>query len=234
MLFAGVSFVGVPDYLTRALQSEHRDDYERSRDEGRKPGEVLTFFELEEGDKVVDLMTGPGYYTEILARAVGEKGTVYAHNSPFIIEKFGDAHLVKRLQEPGLENVKRLNTPLDNPELPGGLDLVTMFLFYHDTYWQEVDREKMNRAVFQALKSGGIYGIVDHRSAAGRGAEDVSSLHRVEASLVRSEIEAAGFVFVGESDLLTHPEDGHDYNVLERRQTDRDQTDRFILKFRKP
>ena len=109
-----------------------------------------------------------------------------------------------------------------------------MVLFYHDTYWQGVDRTKMNKAVFDALAPGGIFGIVDHVAEAGSGDRDVSSLHRVDPELVKKELLAAGFVLDGESSILHNPEDRHDYNVFRDVRTNRDQTDRFVYRFRKP
>ncbi len=225
-----------PEHLLKAVEHPSRPDADRVRDQGRKPARVLAFFGVEPGWRVAELMAGQGYYAEILARAVGPQGRVFIHNSPFVLERFAEVPLSKRLARAGLDNAARINAELDAPNLPGKLDAVLIFLFYHDAYWQKVDREKLNRAVFEALKPGGVYGVVDHHAKPGRGAQDVSTLHRVEASLVKQEILAAGFVLDGESDLLANPEDTRDYNVFRFRQAgmERDQTDRFVLRFRKP
>ena len=224
----------VPKYLKKALTHENRPEADKQRDPHRKPAQVLHFFGIKRGDQVVDLMGGSGYYSEVLARSVGPKGKVYVQNNDFVWQRFAKKPLTERLEKSGLKNVEHMVTELDDPKLPGNLDAATMVLFYHDTYWQKVDREKMNRAIFEALKPGGVFGIVDHHAEAGSGDRDVQSLHRVDAALVRKEIEAAGFVFEGESDLLSHPEDTRDYNVFRDFKTKRDRTDRFVYRFRKP
>jgi len=119
-----------------------------------------------------------------------------------------------------------------SPAVDASADAMLMILFYHDTYWQEIDRRAMNRAVFDALKPGGLYGIVDHHAEAGSGSRDVKSLHRVDAELVKREILAAGFEFDAESDGLRHPEDDRSANVFDAGI--RGRTDRFVFRFRKP
>lgn len=224
----------VPDYTATALAAEGRPAEDRDRDEGRKPGQVLAFLGIEPGDRVAELMSGKGWYVEILSRVVGPKGQVFAHNSPFVLERFAEGALSTRLKNPDLANVTRINADLDKMKLPDGLDAVMIVLFYHDTYWQKVDRAKMNAEVFASLKPGGVYGIIDHSAEPGSGDRDVYTLHRVDEALVKQEILAAGFVLDGESDLLANPKDTRDYNVFRDVRTNRDNTDRFILRFKKP
>ena len=239
-LSAGETASSVPDFIRSALNDQARPEDDRARDTHRKPGQVLTFFEVKPGQKVADLMSGTGYYTEILCRAVGSQGQVYAQNSPFIVERFKerlgpDGIWSKKFATPAWQNVTKRVAVLEDPGLPEGqLDMAMMALFYHDTFWQEVDRSKMNRAIFKALKPGGIFGIIDHHAQAGSGDRDVQTLHRVDMALVVKEIEAAGFVLEAESSMLHHPEDKRDYNIFRDFQTNRDQTDRFVLRFRKP
>ena len=232
--------VRVSEAIKAAVSDTSRPEDERARDPNRKPGEVLAFFGVEPGDTVADLMTGTGYYTEILCRLVGENGKVYAQNTPFLVNRFRqrlgpDGYWSQKFKTRPWQNAVKLVEELEDPGLPEGkLDLVMMALFYHDTYWQGVDREKMNRAVFRALKPGGVYGIIDHHAQPGSGDRDVQTLHRVDVELVKREIRAAGFVFEAESPILSHPEDTRDYNVFRDFQTNRDHTDRFVLRFRKP
>ena len=115
------------------------------------------------------------------------------------------------------------------PEV-GGLDLVTFNFNYHDTVWMGVDRAKMNRAVFKALKKGGVYVIVDHSGRPGTGASETRSLHRIEESVVRREVEAAGFKLVGVADFLRNPNDPRDVPV----SASQEPNDEFILRFVKP
>lgn len=136
-----------------------------------------------------------------------------------------------------MKNVVRLDRPFDDP-FPASvtkLDAVLNVLFYHDTYWQRVDRAKMNRSVFRALKRGGIYGIVDHAAKKGRGSLDTQTLHRVEKSLVIKEIQAAGFVLIADATFLQNPKDARDWNAAPRASGKRRGTsDRFVLLFVKP
>ena len=230
----------LPDHLAKALADETRPEDERARDARRKPGEVLNFFGVKPGDTVADLMTGTGYYSAILCRAVGEKGTLYSQNSPFIVNRFKerlgpDGIWSKRFEKPAWKNAHKRVAVLEEPGLPEGqVDVITMVLFYHDTHWQEVDRKKMNQAIFKALKPGGVFGIVDHHGEPGSGARDVKTLHRIDVALVKKELTEAGFVLDGELDVLRNPNDKHDYNVFRDFRTNRDQTDRFVLRFRKP
>ena len=229
----------VPDAIKAAVDSAERPAEERARDPHRKPDQVLAFAGIEAGDRVADLSAGTGYYTDILSRLVGSQGAVIAQNTPAIIQRFPqafgeDGPFVKRLASPQWTNVKRLDSNLDDPGLPKDLDAAIMILFYHDTYWLGVDRAKMNRAIFDALKPGGVFLIVDHHAQADSGDRDVQTFHRVDAELVKKEIMAAGFVLEGTSDLLRHEEDTRDFSIFRDFQTNRDHTDRFIYKFVKP
>jgi predicted methyltransferase len=108
-------------------------------------------------------------------------------------------------------------------------------LNYHDFVWQKVDRAKLNKAVFAALKPGGVYGIVDSSAAKGSGLRDVESLHRIDEDAVKQEITAAGFKLDGESDVLRNPDDPRDWNSSPRAAGDkRGTSDRFTLRFVKP
>ena len=220
------------DAIELAVSAKGRPAEDVARDADRKPQDVMRFFEIEPGQRIAELMTGKGYYAELLARVVGPEGRVHAQNSAFVLKRFAEAPLSERLSNPELANVERLDSELATPRLPKDLDTVLMILFYHDTYWQEIDRAAMNRAVFDALKPGGIYGIIDHHAEAGSGSRDVETLHRVDAAIVRDEILAAGFELEAESSLLRHPEDSRESNVFDGKV--RGRTDRFIYRFRKP
>ena len=221
------------DHLDDAVASSARPASDTARDADRKPAEILRFYGIAPGMNVAELMSGRGYYAEILAAAVGESGKVYVQNNQFVLERFAEKDITERLAKPQLKNAVRLDREIDDPGLPAGeLDAALMILFYHDTYWMEADREKMNRAVFEALKPGGTYGIVDHHAEPGSGPRDVKTLHRVDAALVKKEVLAAGFEWVGESDVLAHPEDDRSANVFDDGL--RGKTDRFAYRFRKP
>ena len=227
----------VPENVRAAVDAANRSPEDRALDAGRKPELMLAFFGIQPGMKVAEIGAGGGYTSELLARVVGPTGKVYAQNSPMILEKFANVPWTARLQKPELRNVVRADRQFEDPLPPEatGLDVVLNVLFYHDTVWIGADREKMNRAVFTALRPGGIYGIVDHSALPGSGLSGVQTVHRIEEKTVRDEIEHAGFVFVEEASFLRNPNDTRDWNDSPREAGERRGTsDRFVLKFKKP
>ena len=133
---------------------------------------------------------------------------------------------------PVMSNVTVLVRPSDDP-VPSDLhdlDLITFFFAYHDTTYMGIDRAKMNRAMFAALKPGGFLVIVDHSARPEDGATVGKTYHRIAEQTLRSEIEAAGFEFVADAQFLRHPEDSHT-NIVFRNPTP---VDEFVLKFKKP
>ena len=227
----------VPEPIRTAVAAADRDDKDRALDAGRKPAEVLAFFRIEPGQKIGELFAGGGYTTEIMARVVGDGGKIYAQNTTDILEKFARKPITERLAKPVNKNVVMVEQPAETP-FPAdakNLDAVVCILNYHDFVWLKVDRAKMNKAVFAALKPGGVYAIVDHSAKQGTGLNDVQTLHRIDEDAAKKEILAAGFKLDGESDLLRNAEDARDWSpspgaAKERRGT----SDRFTLRFVKP
>lgn len=214
-----------------------RSSDDRALDAGRKPTEMLLYFGILPGMRVAELGAGTGYTTELLARAVGPKGKVYAQNAPLVLERFAAQPWSERLAKPALANVVRLDRAFDDP-LPDDvrdLDAVVSVLVYHDTVWMQVDREKMNRAAFAALRRGGIYGVIDHAAMPGAGVRDAGTLHRIDEATVIAEVSAAGFVLEGTATFLRDPADRRDWNAAPRAAAERrGRSDRFVLLFRKP
>jgi predicted methyltransferase len=219
--------VGAPD---RAA-----DD--RALDAGRHPDQLLAFVGVRPGMRVAEIGSGFGYTTELLARAVAPTGVVYGQNSRFILDRFAEKPWSERLKKPAMKNVVRVDRDFDDP-LPAearNLDAVVNVLLYHDTVWMKTDRARMNRAIYTALKPGGVYVIVDHSGRAGTGTTETESLHRIEEGAVRQEIEAAGFRLVATADFLRNPADPRDWNASPRKAGEkRGTSDRFVLKFAKP
>jgi|SRR5579883_551891 len=227
----------VPAAIQAVVDAPDRTDDDKKLDAGRHPGELLAFLALPAGARVAEIGAGGGYTAELLARDVGPKGKVWAQNNKFILEKFADKPLSARLAKPVNKNVVRVEADFDSPLPPDAkdLDAVLVNLFYHDTVWMNADRDKMNKAVFAALKRGGEYVIVDHSSVEGRGTADVKTLHRIDELAVIHEVERAGFHHVATADFLRNPRDTRDWNdspgaAGERRGT----SDRFVLKFVRP
>jgi predicted methyltransferase len=219
--------------LQTILASSARPQEDKNRDAGRQPARVLEFFGIGAGDRVADLLAGGGYWTRILVPLVGPQGRVYAGNNPFFGEFFGEA-FDALLEEPAFANVVRIDGRVDRLALPqdGSLDVVLLVLAYHDLFLTDEDRGAMNRTVFAALKPGGVFGVIDHASAAGAGTSAVESTHRIEKSVVINEVRMAGFALAGEADFLQSAADPHTARVYDPSIAGR--TDRFVLKFEKP
>lgn len=220
-----------------AVAATDRSGDDRALDDGRHPSEMLAFFGVAPGMKVAEIGAGGGYTSELFARTVGAKGKVFGQNSKMILERFAEKPWSERLKKPVMKNVVRVDREFDDP-LPAqakDLDGVYVVLFYHDLYWQNVDRKKMNEKIFASLKKGGFYGVIDHTAAAGAGESQVKTLHRIEESTVKKDIEAAGFVLVREGNFLRNPDDTLDWNDSPKEAGDkRGKSDRFALLFKKP
>jgi predicted methyltransferase len=234
---ARVAMVDVPPAIRAAVDAPDRSEADRALDAGRRPAETLAFFGIAPGMHVAELGAGGGYTSELLARVVGPAGTVYAQNSPMILERFAAKPWRERLAKRVMARVVRVDREFDDPLPPDvhDLDAVLIVLFYHDTVWMNVDRARMNGAVFRALRPGGVYGIVDHSARAGTRLADVQTLHRIDEAVVRDEIEAAGFRLAAEASFLRNPADPRDWNDSPRVAAERRGTsDRFVLRFVKP
>jgi predicted methyltransferase len=224
----------IPKNIKDAVASPDRSADDRKLDAGRQPAQMLGFFGIAPGMQVGDLFAGGGYTTELLSRAVGPTGKVYSQNGPFPekFKKIGDAWDA-RLKNPALSNVVQVRKPFDAPDLlpvsPNSLDAVVMNMNYHDMVLFKIDRDKVNAAVFRALKPGGFYDIVDHSAKDGSGITNVS-LHRIDEKFLVDEIQKAGFKLAAASSALRHPDDDRTWNVFKKRG----ETDRFMLKFVKP
>ncbi len=242
-LLAAAAIAGVaspalaaPDY-TAIVAALDRSEADRALDAGRHPAQMLAFIGVTPGMRVAELGAAGGYTTELLARAVGPSGVVYGQNSRFILDRFAEKPWSERLAKPVMKTVVRIDREFADP-LPDDardLDAVIINLFYHDTVWMGVDRAAMNRAVFRALKPGGVYVIIDHSGRPHTGTSETKSLHRIEETALRREVEAAGFRLAEESSFLRNPADRRDWNASpsaagKRRGT----SDRFALKYVKP
>jgi len=231
----------ITDVVKKAVSDKGRAESDISRDAKRKPAEVLALLGVQAGEKVIDLNAGGGYYTDLLSRIVGEKGQVITHNSPFVINRFANYFLDKESGWPKKlaskqwqTNVTPLTEELDTMSYPLPIDRALMVLFYHDTIWQGVDRRMMNQHLYNALKPGGVYMIIDHSAEPGSKARDNKTLHRIDKQFVIDELIKVGFVLETDSNILANPKDSRDYNVFRDYKTNRDSTDRFVLKFVKP
>jgi len=200
----------IPQYIIVAINSPDRPAADRESDASRKPAQVMAFFGVKPGMEVADLWAGGGTTTELLARIVGPTGKVYSQN-PVFPDKFKKAETVwkSRLKEPGIVNVVEVTKPFGASDLlpvaPGTLDAVLINLNYHDLFDVGADPDKLNASVLQALKPGGVYGIVDNSAQAGSGTRDTNTLHRIDEDFVVKQVEKDGFRLVATSDALRNP-----------------------------
>jgi predicted methyltransferase len=232
-----VTHVEVPGSIAVIVAAPDRSRDDVKLDAGRHPAETLAFFGIAPGMHVGEIAAGGGYTTELLARAVAPNGVVYGENPKGILERFAAKPWAERLAKPADHAIVRVDRELDDPFPPeaSNLDAVVDVLFYHDTVWLGVDRDAMNKAIFKALKPGGVYGIVDHAAKAGDGINDVKTLHRIEESVLKGEIERAGFRLDSEATFLANPADTRDWSASPKQAGEkRGTSDRFVLKFVKP
>src|SRR3954447_9347816 len=220
-----------PDYEA-VVAAPDRSDADRQVDPRRQPAKMLAFTGVKTGMKVLDMEASAGYSTELLARSVGPSGIVYAQDSAAVIERIVKAKFDIRAQKPAMKNVVHVVRDFDDPIPPdvSGLDLITFFFAYHDIAYMEVDRSVMNKKMFAALKPGGYLVIADHSAKPGDGVSVAKTLHRIEESTLRQEIEAAGFKLVAEADFLRNPQDPRDAKVFQPTVPN----DEFVLKYQKP
>ncbi len=242
--------------IATIVTNPDRSAVDRNNDIRRKPAEMLAFIGVIPGMVALDLSAGGGYTTELLARAVGPTGRVYGQNVPRdaanpprqpLAPEGNTAPapvaaatppvrrtLADRAASPATSNIipvlHKFEDPIP-PELkPGTLDLATLMFNYHDLGYQGVDRTQMNKAVFAALKPGGLYVIADHSGRPGTGISEAGTLHRIEEAFLRKEIESAGFKLLEEGNFLRNPNDPRDKNTPNPPQP----KDEFVLKFVKP
>ena len=224
--------------LAAAVADSSRPDSDTARDADRKPEQTLAFSGIKPGDQVADYVADAGYFTRLFASVVGSKGHVYAVE-PTAFFRF--EHFVRAVAELQAYAVTHPNVTvttaatLEGLKFPEKLDLFWICRNYHDLHDEfmgPVNIAAFNKAVYSALKPGGFYVILDHSAAPGAAADVTETLHRIESSTVRREVEAAGFKFDSESSILANPADPRTARVFD--QTIRGHTDQFILKFRKP
>jgi predicted methyltransferase len=223
---------GIPKYITEAVADKARPAADSERDASRKPAETLAFAGVKPGDQVVELAPGKGYYTRLLSAVVGANGKVYPVGSP--PKPDAPPPPVQALAaDPHYSNVHPTFEKYAEVKLPADTDVVWTTQNYHDFHnIPDLQIATLNKAVFDALKPGGTYFVLDHAADAGSGTRDTNTLHRIDEETVKQEVKAAGFELVGESKILRNKDDPHTGKVFE--PPIQGHTDQFMLKFRKP
>jgi predicted methyltransferase len=228
----------VPPFISAACADTARPEADTKRDADRHPALTLAFAGVKPGDQVVELVPGSGYFTRLLSGIVGPKGKVYAVPPPRRPQAAADspdpaAPVQAIAANPHYGNVTVSVQPFAQLALPQAVDLVWTSQNYHDFHnLPDVQVLDIDRAVFKALKPGGVYIVSDHAAEAGSGFRDTSTLHRIDREAVKKEVISAGFKFEASSDILGNTGDPHTAKIFDPAM--RGHTDQFILKFRKP
>ncbi|HET9391281.1 MAG TPA: hypothetical protein VFO44_16665 [Steroidobacteraceae bacterium] len=224
--------------ITAAVQDPSRPSSDTERDGNRKPMESLAFAQVKSGDRIADYAAGSGYFTRLFSKVVEPTGHVYAvvpsglFQYPNIVKGIAEIQSYAK-DHPNVSVI--FASALDGVRFPEKLDLFWISQNYHDlhdSFMGPVDMTAFNKAVYEALKPGGIYLVLDHTAAAGAPADVTDTLHRIDPALVKREVEAAGFRLDGESDALRNPGDPRTKGVFDT--SIRGHTDQFIYRFRKP
>jgi predicted methyltransferase len=221
-----------------AVADKGRPEADTKRDADRKPAEMLEFAGVKQGQTVVDLIPGGGYFTRIFSKAVGPKGTVYAVGGPPRPATDPAKPPPPPAQDtiaadPNYSNVKSIHAPLQNGlSIPTQADLVWTSQNYHDVKnVPNIDMLAFDKAIYNSLKPGGVFIVLDHVANPGD-PNSTKTQHRIDPAVVKQEVTAAGFKFEGESTVLKNPADDHTKGI--RDGFSQGQTDQFIYKFRKP
>ncbi len=232
---APVDSAARPADFAAALADPQRPQAERERDAVRFPAEVLAFAQVGTGEKVGDYIMGGGYWTRILANAIGPRGRVYAFQPDEFIAfrpAYGEEQAAAAA---GRTNVTPLRGSIAAPPFPEPLDTIITVQNFHDLYIGAMPAGTGPRAIaalFDALRPGGTLLVVDHSAAAGSGTSAANTLHRIDKQAAIAALTAAGFVLEAESPLYARPADPRTANVFDA--AIRGNTDQFTLRFRRP
>jgi predicted methyltransferase len=215
--------------IQAAIDSDERSAEMKARDPARMPAQVLALSGIAPGDHVIEIAGFGQYYTTILSAIVGPDGQVDVFDLPYT-EDFGGeaAHAFAGSHA----NTDYHLIDYNEAEFPDDVDVVFNILYYHDLGPQEIDTAAMNAKLFESLKSGGAYVIVDHKAEDGSGWRDAGTIHRMGVETIVEEVTAAGFELEVDSDLLANPGDPRTEMVFS--PGTRGATDRALFVFRKP
>ncbi len=224
----------VPSTIAVAVADPGRPAADVARDAARKPAEMLAFAGVMPGDVVMEILPGGGYFTRLLSKAVGPTGHVYAA-TPDPNSKFAQPAAAAIAADPAYANVSVIQIGAASLASLPPLDMIWTAQNYHDLHLSQIhiNVAGLDKLWFDALKPGGTFMVIDHVATAGSPVGPTAdALHRIDPATARAEIESAGFVFDGQSDVLRNPADPHSAIVFD--PAIRGHTDQFVFRFRKP
>ena len=236
LLLSGAADAKPSAAIAAAVTDSHRPAADVAHDADRKPAAMLAFAGVKPGDVVVDLIPGSNYFSRLFAAAVGPTGHVYSFEASEFDPEFAEHHVpVPSGTLDGYPNDTFIHASIAKLPIPQLADVIWTSQNYHDLHDKftgPVDVAAFNKAVYAALKPGGVFIVLDHAAKPGSGLSATDTLHRIDPAVVKKEVTAAGFKFVGESTALRNPHDPHTALVFDK--SIRGHTDQFIYKFRKP
>lgn len=228
---------GISEAVAAAVSNPQRPAEDVAKDAGRKPAQVLAFFDIKPGMTVLDLFSGGGYYTEMLNSVVGEDGRVIAHTNEAYIPFSGEIYKTRYL-DGRLAQTQTIIAETDDLELEdNSLDAAMLVLTWHDFMyadpengWQAIDEDLLVQKLCKAMKPGAVLGLIDHVANNGGNTSQVAqSLHRIDPQVVRDTFADSCFTLQAEADILRNDKDDHTLPVFD--PSIRGQSDRFVFRF---
>lgn len=214
--------------MRAALAAPARPAEDKERDAVRKPIETVQFLGLKTGQTVIDVIAAGGWFTEVLSAAVGPTGKVLAQNPEFFVQREGFVANEKARHD-RLGNVQAVHGELAANNVKGA-DAAITALNLHDLYNGqngEATAVAFAKGVFDALKPGGVFGVIDHAGIAG---QNNAQFHRMQVAQAKDVLTKAGFVVEAESNILANPADDHTKGVRDLAG----RTDQFLIRARRP
>jgi predicted methyltransferase len=215
--------------MTTALTAAARPMEDKERDPARKPIQTVQFLRIETGDTVIDAIAAGGWFTEVLSAAVGPSGKVLAQNPEFFVSQPGFVEREKARHD-RLGNVQAVHGELAAAGIVAQADAAITALNLHDLYNGqngEATAVAFAKGIYDALKPGGVFGVIDHVGIAG---QNNAQFHRLEIAQARDVLTKAGFTIEAESDILRNPGDDHTKPVRDMAR----RSDQFLIRARKP
>ncbi|GAB5380172.1 MAG: class I SAM-dependent methyltransferase [Aliiglaciecola sp.] len=219
------------------LQNSDRWQQDLKDDDRRKPAQVMSFFQVKPGMKVLDVFSGAGYFTEVTSFIVGPTGSIDAHNNQAYVDYIGKDKLLARYKDNRLKNVNLINQEANDLSLcEGCYDRILMVLTFHDLYyvdvangWNKIDAPVFMQKIKRSLKPGGKLGIIDHNAETGANINVAQSLHRIDPDLIKQKMQKWGFELEAEADFHSNSEDNRSLPMWD--DSVRGKTDKSVLRF---